>query len=225
MLRRIAGKVRVWQRDSLIKRLGIRQVKPNYAFLDKFKPGDVAIDIGVGNDPDFSRLLIDAYKMDCFAVDPTRKHAAALKKIEDELPTFHYRPFALGPENGETRFFESRDNVSGSLLNTHRNIVNDQVIGYDVEMITMDNLFDAIGVDKAAIVKIDVEGVEYQVIKTLSRSTLNRMEQLIIEFHHETVPEYTAADTKAAIKHINGFGMKSLVYNGRDCLFYWPDRR
>jgi hypothetical protein len=59
--------------------LRLRDVPPNYTFCERFKAGDVALDIGVGDNPDFSKHLIMRYRMECFAVDPTRKHSAALR--------------------------------------------------------------------------------------------------------------------------------------------------
>lgn len=213
------GKAALWYLRA--KKLKLRQIPPNYVFREQFKPGDIAIDVGTGNDPDFSKYLIANYGMKCFAVDPTRKHGEELKKLERATKEFHYLPYALGPRNGKVQFYESIVNVSGSLLQDHRNIVSDPVTSYVVDMVTVDELLRIIGEKRIAIMKLDLEGVEYQLIGTLNQGPLKRIQQLIIEFHHDIVRGISWQDTNNAIHMVKKRGMKGLVYNGRDCLFYW----
>jgi FkbM family methyltransferase len=221
MIDRIVAKGLILQKSLQAKMIGVKQIPPNYAFLERFHPSDAAIDVGIGNDPDFSKYLINTYNMECFGVDPTHKHIDALRQLESEMPKFHFLSYALGPENGKIKFFESHINVSGSMLERHRNVLNDPTICYDVDMITTEELLSKISKDNIAIMKIDLEGAEYRVVERLEASTLKRIDQLLIEFHHDIVEDYTWHDTKMAIRTIEDIGMKSFVYNGRDCLFYW----
>lgn len=200
---------------------GTKFVPPNYAFFDIFQPGDVAIDVGIGDDPDFSKYLMTNYGMESFGVDPTRKHAHALQCLEKTTPEFHYLPYALGRKDGDITFFESNISVSGSILARHINIVNDPHVSYPVQMVTLDTLLKLVNRSHIAIIKIDIEGCEYELIDHLEGEILKAISQLIIEFHHNTVKDYTFKDTLQAIEKIKSFGMKSLLYNGRDCLFYW----
>jgi len=198
----------------------LKSFRPNYAFFEPFSSGDIVVDVGTGDDPDFSRLMIDRYKCECYGVDPTKKHESALRRIEEDYKQFHYLQLALGPENKTVTFYESKVNVSGSVLVTHRNIVNDPTISYEVEMVTIDALLNRIGKSTIAIIKIDIEGAEFELISSLSANSLNQVDQLIVEFHHGTVPGYARRDTRAGIKKLEGMGFMSIVYNGRDCLFY-----
>jgi FkbM family methyltransferase len=224
MLRRVLGRLRREMQGlpKLLRsrRLRLREVPPNYAFLERFRPGDVAVDVGTGNDPDFSRHLMANYGLECFAVDPTLKHAPALQRLEQEQHAFHYLPLAVGPENGTAEFHESQVNVSGSFLKSHRNIVNDPVRTYAVEVVTLAELLRRIGRSPVAIVKLDLEGVEYAVIDSLDRVALQEVGQLLVEFHHEIVGGITWHDTLKAVRRVESLGFRSLTYNGRDCLFY-----
>jgi FkbM family methyltransferase len=196
-------------------------VQPNYAFKEVFQKGDIAVDIGTGDDPDFSVLMIRNYGLECYAFDPTRKHASVLRNFEEKLNGFHYFQYAFGSKDGRGEFFESIDNMSGSLLKEHRNIINDRMIRYDVEMITMGTLLSMIPNSNIAIMKIDIEGAEFDFIKALDLSLLNKVKQLIIEFHHDTIANISLNDTKKAVARIKKSGMKAFSYNGRDYLFYW----
>jgi len=203
------------------KAIGAKFVRPNYAFFENFQQGDVAIDVGIGDDPDFSKYLIYNYKMESFGVDPTRKHSCGLQCIEKAIPEFHYLPYALGTEDGRITFFEPAIYDSGSVLESHLNMIRDSYTSYPVEMVTLGTLLQIVNKEHIAIMKIDIEGYEFELIDHLDGETLKPISQLIIEFHHGTVKRYTFKDTIQAIKKIEGFGMKSLLFNGRDCLFYW----
>lgn len=195
-------------------------VPPNYAFIQRLKPGDVIIDVGTGDDPDFSRYLIDHYQVEAYCVDPTRKHAEALRGLEARIPSLHYLPYALGPANAVVRFYESTVNMSGSVKTDHRNITGDPTVSYDVQMVTLDDLLNTVGAARIAILKIDIEGVEYEMIPRLDAASLQRVDQVLVEFHHDIVASRTWDDTRQAIRILRRSGLKAYVYNGRDCLFY-----
>jgi len=221
VIKRVLARTERALRSYRAKRLGLKEVEPNYGFIERFAPGEAAIDIGVGDDPDFSLYLINNYQMECFAVDPTRKHAPSLQAIERETKNFHYLPLALGAENKTVEFNESTINVSGSLLKGHSNIQNDPCISYEVQMVTLDSLLEQVGKESISILKMDTEGAEYETIDSLKAADLKRIRQLMIEFHHDRVEGITWPDTQRAIRTLEKHGMKSFLYNGRDCLFYW----
>jgi hypothetical protein len=133
----------------------------------------------------------------------------------------HFLTLALGPRNESRIFYESQLNVSGSLLKEHRNIYNDPIKTYEVQVVTLNKLLQNCGNAPVAIMKIDIEGEEYELIKSILRDDLQKIRQLIVEFHHDIVKTYSMADTFKAIKTIEDLGMKSILYNRRDCLFYW----
>jgi len=207
------------------KRLGLAEAKPNYAFLERFNPGDVAIDVGTCDDPDFSRLLISRYGIKCFGVDPTRKHAQALIDLAARESNFAYLPWCLGASEGTATFFESQVNDSGSLMTDHHNVVHDPIESYEVVVHTLDyvvaHVLKETGVADVSIVKLDIEGAEYELISSLTAESIRPIRQLLVEFHHDTVQQYSMSDTLKVIEHVKRLGMRSIIYNGRDCLFYW----
>lgn len=221
VIRRVAGKTKSACRRMVGACRGVKYIPPNYAFRPHFCAGDVAIDVGVGDNPDLSIHLIDNYGLDCFVVDPTHRHATALSQLSDTIPGLHYLQYALGAGSGEVQFHESTVNVSGSVLTSHRNVVDDPVVTYSVTMVTLGELLGVVGRQDIAIMKIDVEGAEYELIDSMDLSLLRNIRQLIIEFHHDLVQGVTRQDTRRAIATIKQSGMKAFVYNGRDCLFFW----
>jgi len=203
------------------KFLGLYFVPPNYAFFNNLLYGGVAIDVGVGDNPDFTLFIINKYNIESFMVDPTHKHMDKLREFEKQNSLVHYLPLALGAKNEEKMFYESQSNVSGSLRKDHINIQNDSLIAYNVQVITLNKLLQLCNNKSIAVMKIDIEGEEYEFVKSVTKNELHRIRQFIIEFHHGIIKNYSIEDTLQAIKVIEDQGMKSIIYNGRDCLFYW----
>ncbi len=56
---------------------------------------------------------------------------------------------------------------------------------FEVDCITLDALFDRFKCLKADIVKIDIEGLEYQVLE--NASVLDRIDRMVIEFHNSEI--------------------------------------
>ncbi len=201
--------------------LGLHFVPPNYAFFEEILRDGIAVDVGVGDNPDLTLFLINKYDIESFIVDPTLKHMEKLKTFESKHHLIRYLPFALGTKNEMRTFYESQSNVSGSLRKDHTNVQNDSLTAYKVQTITLNRLLEECGSKPIVLMKVDIEGEEYELINSISKSDLQKIRQLIIEFHHDIVKVYSTADTLRAIKVIENLGMKSILYNSRDCLFYW----
>ena len=82
-------------------------------------------------------------------------------------------------------------------------------------------MLDMVGRLEIALIKIDIEGAEFELFESLDLDVLSRVRQLLVEFHHDIVSGVTWSDTQAVVNRIKSSGMKARIYNGRDCLFYW----
>ena len=180
-----------------------------------------AVDVGCGFDADFSMFMIKTYGMKAFGVDPTRKHAVPLQKLQsDSAGAFTYVPLAVSSENGTISFNESVENVSGSILEDHRNVRNQLTNKYEVESCNLRSLPARLGLDRIEYIKLDLEGAEYGLIDSVQPGDLARYDQLFIEFHHHAVPSFSEQDTLNAVRAIESEGFKSYTLTGRDYLFY-----
>lgn len=75
---------------------------------------------------------------------------------------------------------------------------------YDVPSITLDDLVQSVG--QVDLVKMDVEGAEWEIIETVSPAALDRIAQMTIEFHDFLDPSLTPR-TERCIRLLkdNGF--------------------
>jgi len=203
------------------RRLGIAYVEPNFLYWPRIKPGDTVVDAGCSYEADFSLLMIERHRARCYAVDPTRKHREALAALEARYcnSLFHL-PIAIGPSSSELVFHESKTNESGSLMENHTNVRLDATISYKVRVVTLPKLVEELGIDKIAILKLDIEGAEYPLLLDVNPSDLDPFDQIFVEFHHHAVSDYTIENTKEVIQRFSDMGFKSFSLDNINYLFW-----
>jgi FkbM family methyltransferase len=201
-------------------RKGFILFEPNYFLAPDFKSTDTAIDVGCGFEVELSCYLIDNFGLKSFCVDPTKKHELKiLEKVAKYEGKLEYFQNALCAENCVIEFNETLDNESGSLLNDHVNIVNDRIKTYNVQGISLGTLIQKTGQNEIALLKIDIEGAEYDLFKNADGNELRKCKQIFIEFHHVSVKRYKRKDTLAIVKSIKNFGFDAHSLDGLNYLF------
>lgn len=199
-------------------------IPPDYWVVDVLKTQSIIIDIGLGDDANFSQNTIKKYKLKSFGFEPTKKHHSDLNKIESTYKNnFQYYKYAICHKKGKKMFYESIDNISGSLLNNHINIKKNKIRQYFVNTITLSDTIKLVNKPKIDLLKIDIEGEELLLIKSLKKKDLSKINQLVIEFHHNTVGNYTFKDTLNLIKIIGNMGFSIFTTDNVNFLFYRKD--
>jgi len=165
--------------------------------IDILKADSVVVDIGLGEDISFSESLISTYGCYVHGFDPTPK---SLVYVQGRHPQhFQLHPMGVAGFNRTATFFLPNDptHVSGSIAkSTH--LGANQIA---VQLVDLDNVLKIIGQDRIDLLKIDIEGAEYELLESASfRNNAERIRVLCIEFHHrwdEFGPEATLAATSA----------------------------
>ncbi len=219
----IRRNVKKFVRLQQFKRKGIEYCPPNFIFSpEKWKKDHVpvVIDVGCGYKAELSVMMIERYGAKVFAVDPTLKHRPALANLCDKYKSrFCHIPFAISTSDGTQTFFESKINESGSIMPDHVNIVNDETISYEVKVLTPLSLLAHVGIDSADMLKLDIEGAEYDLLENLSGNQLLPFGSIFIEFHHHAVSRYCEADTTRLVDKLCGFGLKAFSLDDHNYLF------
>ena len=215
--------VRKAVRLQQFKKKGIKYCPPNFIYFPEKWQKDhvpIVIDVGCGYKAELSVMMIERWGAKVFAVDPTMKHRPALSKLCDKYGSlFCHVPFAISAHDGIQTFFESRINESGSIMPDHVNVVNDETISYEVKSYTPLSLLAHCGVDSAAMLKLDIEGAEYDLLKSMSNNDLLPFGQIFVEFHHHAVQQYCEADTIRLVDKICGFGFRTFSLDDHNYLF------
>ena len=135
---------------------------------------------GIGEDLSFDLAMIDKFRLHVHGFDPTPK---AIDWIRSQnLPKqFHFHEFGIADYDGVARFSPPNDPRFVSFRMTAGEAAQQEVIESPVSR--LQTIQERLGHQKIDILKMDIEGAEYQVIVDLIRSHLN-VSQLLVEFHH-----------------------------------------
>ncbi len=223
---RIMRGLKKYSRLQKARRYGIVYVEPNFVYRPDLSSQSVVVDAGCSYEADFSLGLIRRHGLRAFGVDPTRKHREALRALERQYEgRFLHLPCALAAVDGMVTFHESQTNESGSILKDHVNVLQDETTSYDVEALTLGSLVTRIGVETVDILKLDLEGAEYDLLDGVKADQLQPFRQLFVEFHHHAVRHFSEADTRRIVERISGFGFHVFSLDDHNYLFYRaPDR-
>ena len=203
-----------------MKILRIQYYPPNYVYFDNFDRSSVIVDIGCGHEAELSKHLIEKHDLQAFGVDPTIKHAQSLRILEETTKfRFRYLALAVTKTNGVVAFNQSRQNESGSVLSEHTNVKHDDIETYNVESVNLRELVRRIGIVPIDLVKLDLEGAEYELLDEIGDEDLNPFKQIFIEFHHHCT-NHTAQETKQMVRTIRKKGFKVFTRDRHNFLFY-----
>ena len=192
VIRKTQRTLRKAMRQQDARRKGILYVPPNFIYQPWLNSDSLVIDAGCSYEADFSLFMIERYGVKAYGVDPTRKHKPALETLEESHKDhFFYLPLAICAQNGSLIFHESRIHESGSIFNDHTNMLRDETISYEVEAVTPATLLERIGVEKIDLLKLDLEGAEFDLLAQVQKEDLLPFRQIFVEFHHHAIRHFS----------------------------------
>ena len=182
---------------------------------DNMSSESIVYSFGIGYDISFDLEIIKKFDLKVFAFDPTYKSIEWLKK--QKLPeTFAYKEVGLANFDGVTRLTlpENPNYVSGTILSNNEN--NNS---YEIRVNRLTTLLTQFGHNNIDILKMDIEGAEYDVIDDILSSNI-AIKQSLVEFHHR-FPNVGLKKTKETIKKLNNFGYRifHISNNGEEYSF------
>ena len=170
----------------------------------KLNSNSVVYSVGVGSNIDFDLALIEELKLAVYAFDPTPRSIEWIKK-QSLSKSFKFIPVGLGSNDGEMEFFPPRKESS-----THFSPI-DRYDNLGVETIkapvkTLKSLAQEFCHQIIDLLKMDIEGAEYDVIDNLEEQGVE-INQILIEFHH-MYKGISLDDTKNAIDKLRKLGFE-----------------
>lgn len=162
---------------------------------------------GVGEDASFDLETIAHYGIEVHAFDPTPRSIDWVKN-QTWPPQFHFYPFGIGASDRAAAFFppKNADHVSHTIL--PRNNAAGEAI--QVQLYRLKTIADMLGHEEITILKLDIEGAEYEVIDDLVKTPEIKIQQILVEFHH-FLPNVSDETTQEAIDKLSTAGYK--VFN------------
>lgn len=162
----------------------------------------VVYSLGVGEDVSFDLSLIERFGVTVHAFDPTPRSAAwvARQRLPDR---FRFHPVGVYDRDGTVELFPPSDPAHVSC-----SVVPAAAGGPPIEVPVrrLSTLLAELGHPRIDLLKIDIEGAEYAVLRDLLASGV-AVGQLLVELHHR-FPTIGLARSRAAIAELRRAGFR-----------------
>ena len=151
-----------------------------YLAQNSIDKSSIAYSIGIGEDISFDKGIMDRYGCKVFAFDPTPKSVVWVKE-NVTTQNFVFSPIGVAKEKGSRKFYLRTNNnhVSGSIHDI-KTINNSNSI--DLKFDSLSNIMKDNNHSKLDLLKMDIEGAEYEVIDHIQKNNID-IKQILVEFH------------------------------------------
>jgi FkbM family methyltransferase len=165
---------------------------------------------GIGTNASFEQQVLRDFGCQVFAFDPTPKSAAWVRS-QDFGPNFHFREIGISDVDGELEFAAPANPA---------HITYSAILPQDAgrpklraRVGRLSSIMSELGHSKIDILKMDVEGCEYGVIRDMARGAA-RPGQLLVEFH-QGFYGCTNQMTRDIVKALDDIGYDIFWVSGR----------
>lgn len=187
-------------------------------YPDVLDQESIVYSVGVGTDISFDRKLIENFGMTVYAFDPTPKSIEWVKSQETPKK-FRLYEYGLSAVDGEIIFTppENPNFVSYSAVVNENDSKNRQKLVLKVKSVK--SIMHELKHDKIDLLKMDIEGAEYDVVSSIIESDI-RPGQLLVEVHHRMYG-LNVNQSKNLIRSLRkvGYELFSISPNGEELSF------
>ena len=187
-------------------------------------PNSVVYSLGVGEDIEFDLSVIARYGVELHAFDPTPSSINML--ADTDLPErFQFHPWAITAEDGTLKFYPrvrkdgSKSDVMFTMIAENASV--DDAI--EVPAFCLSSVAEKLGHTHIDLLKMDIEGAEYEVLEGLLASAI-KPRQLLVEFHHRfaAIGLHKTGDIVARLREA-GYRIFAVSETGREVSFLLGD--
>ena len=173
---------------------------------DSINEESVIYSFGVGSDISFDLQLMERFNLQVHAFDPSPGSVSWIKK-QDLPDEFHFYPYGLAATDGEISFAEPTAPGVHSLFATNSGEKLVEALKQHVLPVhRLPTIVKKLGHPGIDILKMDIEGAEYEVIDDIIKMQIP-VKQVLIEFHHRFA-HIGLKRTRQAISKLNEAGYK-----------------
>ncbi len=177
-------------------------------------PETVIVTFGLGDDVTFEQALMQRFGCQVHGSDPTPNSINFIRTHVNN-PQFHAHTYALMDHEGTVSFALPPDaeNIKVSASAVAGYTENNEK-AFAVPCLTLPSAKKAFGLSKIDVLKMDIEGAEYQVIEqAVAQGWLSDVSQLLVEFHH-FLPNFSVQHTTSAVDSLRRAGFE-IAWIGR----------
>jgi len=213
-LKRSIGR-ELWLKKEIVlrtKNRGDWEYCPDY--IDE---NSIVYSLGVGDSIEFDNEIIQAHGCDVHAFDPTpfSVNWISNKNTSTKL-SFH--PWAVSDGDGKMRMIQrenkkgKKSNVMWTEISSHANFDG----SIEVPVFSVQSIMKKLNHSSINLIKIDIEGTEYQVIDHMIENEIFP-EQILVEYHHR-FNDKNKKMTKSSLNNLRSCGYRifSISETGRE---------
>jgi FkbM family methyltransferase len=188
------------------------------------------IDAGLGEDISFPGAFLQRFAGSrVIGVEPNprslaycRKHPlAGMEILEQAFWTHAGDTLTFHLPRAQEALPKGADGVSGSLVGSHEYVEGGETL--TVHTVDLAAVLAYAGSKQCDVLKLDIEGAEYAVLKQLcDNGDIRLARQVLIEFHHR-VTHHSLAETEAIAALVAGCGFRLIHTEGRNYIFRRAD--
>ena len=183
----------------------------------------IVYSMGICDDTGFEEDIINLFGANVYAFDPTPHCLEWIKR--HKLPEkFIFYPWAAAGKDGNIYLYprlSSKGKKSKVMFTLLSEKTDD---GIEVTALTTSSMAKKLGHSHIDVLKMDIEGAEYDVIKSLISESSIRPNMILVEFHHR-FKGLSKQDTKDAVYQLRqeGYKITDISITGREmCFVYSP---
>lgn len=205
------------RRGFQLMTLGDRSTGCNWNFCpDGIDNESIVYSGGVGRDITFEHGLVREFGCSVVLFDPSPTGLETMALPENQIPQFQHHPVALAGECGTLRFAPPREEKEGSWFMQEGNTAT-----IEVPCVDLATLMERCGHKHIDLLKIDVEGAEYEILDDLLSRRLP-VRQVLVEFHHGILPGIQRSQTIRTLLKMSLAGYRLLLQDGFNHTFLRP---
>ena len=170
-------------------------------------PESIVYSIGLGEDTSWDEGMMTKHILNVWGFDPTPKSLEYVTRRKELMAggLFHLTPEGLATFKGNITFTKPKDESHVSMrAGVHANLGST----VDVPVNTLDHWMDTNGHTHLDILKMDVEGSEYDVLEDWIARDFFPFDQLLVEWHFRHHPNKERHN--AVIRGLEGKGWKTV---------------
>lgn len=186
--------------------------------IDGLSSSSTVVDLG-SNQGNFALAVSDYFRCKPFCVEPDPQLYQALA-ANSVVSAYN---FAITTRTGSVRFYLAENGECSSLIPP---TISKTIGEIECRAVTMETLLAMIGKHQVDVLKVDIEGLETELLRSLDARVLDRVNQLTVEFH-ESIGMGTVKQVMETIDHIKTFGfgvLRGSFFDYSDVLFLHAER-
>lgn len=175
---------------------------------------------GVGEDLEFEQTLVKAYHGRVFCFDFTKKSKRYFDLERRKKMLYIERAISA---NKEIEVFVIPDSIpvcSTSEFESHTNYQTG-LEKVKVRAVTLRDIVETFG--HIDILKLDIEGSEYGILKSMDIYMAMYVDQICGEFHHNILDEFTEESNNEVVEHLAKLGYSVQFKKGQQIFHFYKE--